>query len=107
MEKVETATASPIDCESLVTDIRTAFASHVDLPVSEIFDGDLALAEIIARSETLHNSIDLMEAFAKTANRLKKQYGIQVRLPALSLDTSISTVLDIFLAEVEKYLRKT
>jgi hypothetical protein len=43
-----------------------------------------------------------MEVFAKTANTLKKQYGVQVRLPAFSLDTPISTVLEVFLTEVEK-----
>ena len=43
-----------------------------------------------------------MEVFAKTANLLKKQYGVQVRLPAFSLDTPISNVLEVFLAEAQK-----
>lgn len=77
------------------------FASNVGISTDEIFENNLSLSEIIARSETLHNSLDLMEAFAKTANALNKEYGIKVRLPAFSLDTSISTVLDVFLAEAE------
>lgn len=82
--------------------ICDSFAGNVGLPASEIFETDLTLAEIISRSDRLQNSIDLMEAFARTANRLKKQYGIQVRLPAFSLDTPVSAVLEVFLAEVEK-----
>ncbi len=78
------------------------FAQNVGLSTSEIFDNDLTLSEIIARSDELHNSIDLMEVFAKTANLLKKQYGVQVRLPAFSLDTPISNVLEVFLAEAQK-----
>lgn len=78
------------------------FAQNVKLTHAEIFDHDLTLAEIVARSEQLHNSIDLMEAFAKMSNTIKKQYGIDIRLPAFSLDTKISTVLEVFLQEVDK-----
>lgn len=78
------------------------FARNVGLSTDEIFDNDLSLSEIVARSEELHNSLDLMEAFAKTANALNKEYGIKVRLPAFALDTSISTVLDVFLVEAER-----
>lgn len=78
------------------------FAQIVGLSTSEIFDNDLTLSEIVSRSDELHNSIDLMEMFAKTANVLKKQYGVEVRLPAFSLDTPISKVLEVFLAEAQK-----
>ncbi|MBW4612602.1 MAG: hypothetical protein KME21_04865 [Desmonostoc vinosum HA7617-LM4] len=78
------------------------FAQNVGLSVAEIFEDDLTLSAIIARSNQLHNSIDLMEVFAKTANTLKKQYGIQIKLPAFSLDTPISNVLEVFLNEAEK-----
>ena len=78
------------------------FAENVKLPYAEIFDHDLTLAEIISRSDQLHNSIDLMEAFAKMSNTMKKQYGIDIRLPAFSLDAKISTVLEVFLQEVDK-----
>ncbi|RCJ37310.1 hypothetical protein A6770_14335 [Nostoc minutum NIES-26] len=78
------------------------FAQNVGLSIAEIFENDLTLSAIIARSDRLHNSIDLMEVFAKTANMLKKQYGVQIRLPAFSLDTPISDVLEAFLNEAEK-----
>ncbi|MBD2452418.1 hypothetical protein H6G76_36050 [Nostoc sp. FACHB-152] len=77
------------------------FAQNVKLPLAEIFEHDLTLSEIIARSEQLQNSIDLMEAFAKISNTIKKQYGADIRLPAFSLDTKISTVLEVFLQEVD------
>ncbi|MCG9889834.1 MAG: hypothetical protein MH252_02010 [Thermosynechococcaceae cyanobacterium MS004] len=79
--------------------ICQSFAQAVNLSAEEIFEKDLTLSEIIAISDKLQNSIDLMESFARVANSLKKEYGIQVRLPALSLDTAISEVLEIFLEE--------
>jgi hypothetical protein len=48
------------------------------------------------------NSIDLMEAFAKTAKAVQTDYGIRVRLPALPLDTPLESVIDAFLAEVDR-----
>jgi hypothetical protein len=48
------------------------------------------------------NSVDLMEAFARTANGLRKQHGLRVRLPTLPLDSTISEVLRVFIAEAEK-----
>ncbi|NET58785.1 MAG: hypothetical protein F6K47_22340 [Symploca sp. SIO2E6] len=78
------------------------FAHNVGLSPSEIFENDLTLSEIIAHSDNLHNSIDLMEVFAKTANIIEKEYGVNVRLPAFSLDTPISKVLEVFLLETQK-----
>ncbi|MGO4753570.1 hypothetical protein AB4212_34075, partial [Streptomyces sp. 2MCAF27] len=57
---------------------------------------------VIASSPRMTNSIDLMEAFARTANGLRKDYGVRVRLPALPLDTPITTVLKTFLDEFER-----
>ncbi len=82
--------------------IRTTFASSVGMKEEEIFGENLTLAQIMARSGKLHNSIDLMEAFARTANGLKKEHGVKVRLPAFPLDTRISEVLASFMSEVEK-----
>lgn len=81
--------------------IRDAFAQHVGLPAEAIYGEDLTLAAVIARSDRMTNSVDLMEAFARTANGLRKDHGLRVRLPALSLDTPISEVLAVFLREVE------
>lgn len=82
--------------------IRTTFATSVGLKEEEIFGENLTLAQIMARSDKLHNSIDLMEAFARTANGLKKEHGVKLRLPAFSLDTHISEVQASFLSEVKK-----
>jgi hypothetical protein len=79
--------------------ICSKFSQHVGLSEVELFGEDLSLAAIIHRSERLANSVDLMEAFARTANGLRKEHGVRVRLPTLALDTPISTVLQVFLAE--------
>jgi len=81
--------------------IKAQFAHAVGIPESEIFDHDMTLDAIIARSNALHNSVDLMEAFAKTANRLKKDHGVRVKLPAFALDTPISQVLASFLEQID------
>lgn len=78
------------------------FAENVGLTKEEIFEKDLTLSQIMLQSDILENSIDLMEVFAKTANVIKKYHNIEVRLPAFSLETKISKVLEIFILEVNK-----
>ncbi|WP_224361845.1 hypothetical protein [Hyalangium versicolor] len=82
--------------------IQKKFCENVGLSVEEVFGPDLTLAAIISRSERMTNSVDLMESFARTANALRKEHGIRIRLPALALDTPISKVLEVFLQEVER-----
>ena len=88
--------------EELRAYIQKKFCENVVLSVEEVFGPDLTLAAIITRSEKMTNSVDLMEAFARTANALRRDHGIRIRLPALALDTPISRVLDVFLHEVER-----
>jgi hypothetical protein len=77
------------------------FSEHVAIERAVLFGEDLSLSMIILRSSKLRNSVDLMEAFAKTANALRKERGVRVRLPTLALDTPISKVLQVFLDEVQ------
>jgi hypothetical protein len=65
-----------------------------------VFGENLTLAQLLSRSERMTNSVDLMEAFAKTSNALRKDHGLRVRLPALSLDTPVAQVMEVFLREV-------
>jgi len=78
------------------------FSENVGLPPDELFGQDLSLAQVISRSEKMNNSVDLMEAFAKSSNALRKQYGVRVRLPALSLETPISRVVELFVQECQQ-----
>ncbi|XXF75589.1 hypothetical protein P2318_21310 [Myxococcaceae bacterium GXIMD 01537] len=82
--------------------ITRKFCDNVGLTQEEVFGPDLTLAALISRSEKLNNSVDLMEAFARTSNALRKEYGLRVRLPALSLDTPISQVMELFLRECQQ-----
>ncbi len=86
-----------------VTDLKDficrKFCENVGLAPDEMFGQDLSLAQIITRSERMQNSVDLMEAFAKSSNALRRQYGVRVRLPALSLETPISQVVELFVQE--------
>jgi len=91
-----------VDVEELKSYISKKFCENVGLPVEEVFGPDLTLAELITRSERLSNSVDLMEAFARTSNALRKEHGLRVRLPALSLDARISQVLELFVEECRK-----
>ncbi|WP_224245198.1 hypothetical protein [Hyalangium gracile] len=89
------------EIDELKNFICRKFSENVGLEPEELFGRDLSLAEVITRSERLKNSVDLMEVFAKCSNTLRKQYGIRVRLPALSLDTPISRVVELFVQECQ------
>ena len=80
--------------------IRTVFAEAVGLPPEQVFSEPLTLAELMMRAPALGNSVDLMEAFARTANAVRKAHGIRIRLPAYPLETPVSEVLDAFMSEV-------
>ncbi|GAB2596824.1 hypothetical protein GCM10027168_32030 [Streptomyces capparidis] len=86
--------------------IRQKFAEHAGLADEELFADDVTLAAVISRSPRMTNSIDLMEAFARTSNSLRKDHGVRVRLPALPLDTPTTTVLKVFLEEFERQKEK-
>lgn len=88
-----------VEIEDLKNFVCRKFSENVGLVPEELFGQDLSLAEVISRSEKIHNSVDLMEAFAKSSNALRKQYGVRVRLPALSLETTISRVVELFVQE--------
>ena len=90
-----------MDSATLRAYICSKFSQHVGLAETELFGEDLTLAAVIQRSQRLTNSVDLMEAFARTANGLRKEHGIRVRLPTLALDTPISTVLEVFMSEAQ------
>ena len=88
------------DMEELQDYIRRKFSENVGMSQEELLGADLTLAALITRSERMTNSVDLMEAFARTSNALRKEYGIRVRLPALALDTPVSEVMAVFVEEV-------
>jgi hypothetical protein len=81
------------------TFVYRVFSDHTGLPPETIIDQNLSLAQIVERSDKLVNSVDLMECFAKTANAVRKEFGIRIRLPAYPLDTPVSTVLTAFLEQ--------
>jgi hypothetical protein len=87
------------EVDELKAYISKKFCENVGLSADEVFGPDLTLAALITRSERLNNSVDLMEAFAKTSNALRKEHGVRVRLPALALDTRVSRVLELFVQE--------
>lgn len=82
--------------------IEKQFCQQVGLSHEVVFGENLTLAQLISRSERMTNSVDLMEAFAKTSNALRKEHGMRVRLPALSLDTPVAQVMEVFLREVAR-----
>ncbi len=88
--------------EEIESYIRQRFAQHAGITVEQLAADGVTLADVMALSSTMTNSIDLMESFARTANGLRKDYGVRVRLPALPLDTPIPDVVKTFLEEYER-----
>jgi hypothetical protein len=46
------------------------------------------------------NSVDFMEACARVANSYRKTHYVSVRLPATSLNTRVSVIVDSFVAQI-------
>ncbi|HEV2345912.1 MAG TPA: hypothetical protein VGS97_17570 [Actinocrinis sp.] len=88
--------------EEIESYIRQKFAENAGITVEQFAGEGVTLADVMAMSTKMTNSIDLMESFARTANGLRKDYGVRVRLPALPLDTPIPVVLKTFLEEYER-----
>jgi hypothetical protein len=86
--------------------IRQKFAANTGIADEQLFADGTTLANVIGLSPQMTNSIDLMEAFARTANGLRKDYGVRVKLPTLPLDTPTGTVLTAFLEEYDRQKAK-
>jgi hypothetical protein len=86
--------------------IREAFAAEVGLPPSDVLAEGVTLADVMKRSPKIVNSVDLMECFARTSNAVRKAYGIRVRLPAYPVNTTLDTIVDSFIEQVERQMEK-
>lgn len=82
--------------------VRRKFAEFSELAEDEIFVDGVSMSTVIARSDRMTNSLDIMEAFARTSKALRAEYGVRVRLPTMSLDTPMSTMLKAIVEEFEK-----
>lgn len=91
--------ASPDGTGTLKSTIQSQLAAVFELTEAALFGPDLTLAEIVAASPRLVNSVDFMEGCAKVANSFRKTHGISIRLPATSLDTPISVIVDSFMTQ--------
>ena len=97
-------TTGSIERDDLRRYISAKFCEVVKLPEEQVLGADVTLREIIGVAPGMTNSVDLMEAFAKTANALRKDRGLKVRLPTVPLDSRVAEVLEIFLAEAERQI---
>lgn len=88
------------DVHALRAALRQQLAAAFELPEAAVFGPDLTLAAIVAASSRLVNSVDFMEACARVANGYRKTHGVSVRLPATSLDTRVSVILDSFVSQI-------
>jgi hypothetical protein len=82
------------------TTIISCFCECAGLDATHVTAADPTLGDIVRDSDQMHNSVDLMEAFAKTSNRIKKEHGVRLRLPAYPLDTRLSVVVDALVAQL-------
>jgi hypothetical protein len=80
--------------------IHSVLVDHSGLEAPWLSESDRTLSDVLWASERLHNSVDLMECFAKIANGLKARYQSSVRLRAFPLDTPLSVVVDSLLRQV-------
>jgi hypothetical protein len=95
-------TTGPIERDDLRRYISAKFCEVVKLSEEQVLGANLTLRELIGVAPGMSNSVDLMEAFARTANALRKDHGLKVRLPTVPLESRVAEVLDIFLGEAER-----
>lgn len=95
-------TSGPSKRDDLRRYISAKFCEVVKLSEAEVIGANPTLREIVAVAPGMTNSVDLMEAFARTANALRKDHGLKVRLPTVPLDSHVAEVLEIFLDEAER-----
>jgi hypothetical protein len=89
----------PTNGQHLKHFVQEQLAAAFELAPAALFEPDLTLASIIAASPRLVNSVDFMECCARVANALRKICGNHITLPATTLNTPISVVVDSFLAQ--------
>ena len=97
---MNTNTTAPVDLASLASAVREQLAASFALSQADLFGPDLSLAEIVAAAPKLINSVDFMECCARVANGLRASRGVKVRVPATSLDTRISVIVDSFVSQL-------
>jgi hypothetical protein len=95
-------TSGPSKRDDLRRYISAKFCEVVKLSEEQVIGANLTLGEIVAAAPGMTNSVDLMEAFARTANALRKDHGLKVRLPTVPLESRVAEVLEIFLEEAER-----
>lgn len=103
MDHINIATSNAKDPETVRWIIDT-FGESVQLNMTEALGAGYTLSDVIERSSRLHNSLDLMEAFARISHLLKRRTGVKVRLPNFPADRKLSEVLEAFVNAYEEGL---
>ena len=91
------------DTAAIAAFVLTEFATLVQVDAAWLRDANPQLLDIMAASDALVNSVDLMEAFARVGVMLRREYGVRVRLPAMALDTPFSDVVAALVAELASH----
>jgi hypothetical protein len=79
---------------------KTMLADLSGLTQDDLFGGDMTLAELIERSDRMINSIDVMEAFARIANRMQTEFHVRIRLRPVPLDTTLASLVQEVCAQI-------
>lgn len=88
--------------KEIIDFILKTFSEVVNIDEKEIIENNFTLSQIIHKSDKLYNSVDLMEAFAKVASRIKKAYNVKIKLPNFPLDTHSSILFQALGDEYKK-----
>lgn len=81
-------------------EVESAIARNLGLKVDEILNNNLSISDVISKSPTAINSIDIFEAFAGSF----AEYGVdgQLNLPAFTLEDKIDDVLTEIRNQIEE-----
>lgn len=97
----EPSVAAPcvVDEQDLIEKFKEAVAANLGLKCSDVFGLGQSLAEVLARSPSATNSIDLVEAFA--AAIAKYELDGLIDIPASTMEVGI----DKLIADIREQIR--
>lgn len=81
------------DANELHRLIEVAFSEASGIPLSCVRSSDFTLAAAIHTAPMLANSIDLLDCFAQTSNKVFNQSGWRIELPAVPLGANLQTII--------------
>ena len=75
----------------MIKKLKNAISAKLEINELELFEGDMSFADVMAKSELIYNSIDILEAFAGAI--AENNLDEQLELPVFTLDSKVKDII--------------